>query len=106
MAVPQTIEELDAMLKDIEIQSKWAAAEIRRLLAENMELKLKIENLNYYIRTATLDAMLTDVDIRSKWADLVGKRILAENVELKLKIENLTYYIHTLTQGTARRLIG
>ena len=52
-----TKEEFDAMLTDIEKQAEWANNEMRRLLAENrklqaenLELRLKNDNLVYYIK--------------------------------------------------------
>ena len=55
-----TTEELNAMLDDLEKQSRWALGEIKRLRAENtallaanLELSLKNENLLYWIRTKT-----------------------------------------------------
>ena len=52
-----TKEEFDAMLTDIEKQAEWANSEIKRLLAdnrrlqaENMELRLRNDNLTYYLQ--------------------------------------------------------
>ena len=52
--------EFDAMLTEIEQQAQWANGEMKRLLAENrllraenLELQLKVENMNYWIRSVT-----------------------------------------------------
>ncbi len=45
--------QLERNIQQLESDTKWACGEIERLRAENLELKLKVQNLEYFISTIT-----------------------------------------------------
>lgn len=49
----EATETLNKHVEELSASVDWATDEIRRLRAENEELKLKVANLNYYIRMLT-----------------------------------------------------
>lgn len=46
-------EQLSKHVEQLAESVDWASDEIKRLRAENTELKLKIKNLTYYVRALT-----------------------------------------------------
>jgi hypothetical protein len=56
--ITQIADELTANIDTIEKESAWAIGEIRRLRAENLELRLKVDNLTYMLRAVTQGKVL------------------------------------------------
>ncbi len=56
--ITQIADELTANIDTIEAEANWAIGEIRRLRAENMELRLKVDNLLYMLRNVTQGKVL------------------------------------------------